>query len=79
MAANASASAAEISEHRRSQRDAQFAAVSSEILATLVDIRNSLAVIANHGRTTQMPDDYTWDTSDDEDDKEGEDDDEDDY
>ncbi|RFN50536.1 hypothetical protein FIE12Z_5202 [Fusarium flagelliforme] len=79
MAANASASAVETFEHRRSQRDAQFVAISSEILATLVDIKNSLAIVANHGRTTQMPDDCTWDTSDDEDDKEGEDDDEDDY
>jgi len=70
--AKAAVSAAAASEQRRSERDAQSAAVSSEILATLVNIKNSLAIIANYGLpqagTTQMPDDCTWDTSDDEDD-----------
>ena len=72
MSANASASAAAASEQRRSEHDEQSAVVFSQILATLVDIRNCLAVIANYGLpqagTTQMADDGTWDTSDDEDD-----------
>ncbi|KAJ4139803.1 hypothetical protein NW768_001147 [Fusarium equiseti] len=70
--AKAATSAAAASEQRRSERDAQSAAVSSEILATLVDIRNSLAIIANYGLpqagAAQMPDDGTWNTSDDDDD-----------
>ncbi|RBR23216.1 uncharacterized protein FIESC28_03958 [Fusarium coffeatum] len=72
MSVNASASAAEASDQRRSEHEEQLLSVSSEILATLVDISHSLAVIANSGLaragTTQMPDDRTWDASDDEDD-----------
>ncbi|KAI1069192.1 hypothetical protein LB507_008740, partial [Fusarium sp. FIESC RH6] len=75
--AKAAASATAASEQRRSERDAQSAAVSAEILATLVDIRNALAIIANYGLpqagTTQIAADCAWDTSDDEDEDEDED------
>lgn len=64
MSAKASAAAAAASEQ-------QLLSVSSKILATLVDISEYLATIANSGLartgTTQMQGDCAWDTSDDED------------
>ncbi|CAG7564298.1 unnamed protein product [Fusarium equiseti] len=83
MSANASASAAVASEQRRAKIDEHLASVSSNILATLIDISNTLA---NSGLPrvgpTEMPQDCVWDKSDDgygsesegEDDEESEDD-----
>ncbi|KAJ4009649.1 hypothetical protein NW766_008769 [Fusarium irregulare] len=71
--ASASASAAVASEQRRAKIDEHLASVSSNILATLIDISNTLA---NSGiprvGPTEMPQDCVWDKSDEDDGDESE-------
>ena len=75
MSTNASASAAAASEQRRAKLDGHLASVGSNILATLIDISNSLYnyKLPRVG-PTEMPQECVWDESEDEDGNESEDD-----